>query len=291
MKFKDNMNAYSDGYWLSADGLRLHYRDYPGRADRPPLLCLPGLSRNARDFENLAERLAGEWRVLCPEMRGRGGSAYAPDWQTYTPLQYVTDVKALLEQAGIARFAAIGTSLGGLMTMLLAMTESSSIAGAMLNDIGPVLEIAGFERIRGYVGQGRSFADWTEAALALAKTQEVAYPDYQPDDWLAMARRLMITGADGRIVFDYDMKIGEALNQPSSGPAVDLWPGLEALADRPVLLVRGDLSDLLAAETLVEMRQRLPDAEVVTLSRIGHAPTLDEPEVTAAIDRWLAQVA
>ena len=296
------MKAYSDGYWQSADGLRLHYRDYPGRAatgdakggQRPPVVCLPGLTRNARDFENLAQRLAGHWRVLCPEMRGRSESDYATDGSSYNPLQYVADVNALLDQAGITRYVLVGTSLGGLMTMLLAMAANSTatdkIAGALLNDIGPVLESSGLVRIGGYVGQGQIFADWGEAADALAKTQAIAYPDYRADDWLAMARRVMRRGNDGRIAFDYDTKIAESFGQASARP-IDLWPGIDALARCPVLLVRGGLSDLLSADIFAQMRLRLPDAEAVTLPRIGHTPTLDEPEVTAAIDRWLAQVA
>jgi pimeloyl-ACP methyl ester carboxylesterase len=289
------MTAYSDHYWQTADGLRLHYRDYPGRADRPPIVCLPGLTRNARDFEILAQRLAGEWRVLCPELRGRGQSDYAPDWRTYNPGQYVADVTALFEQTGITRFVAVGTSLGGLMTLLLAMIDNRRIAGALLNDIGPVLEAAGLARIRTYVGQPRQFADWSQAATALAATQVVAYPDYQPADWLAMAQRVMIATATGEIVFDYDMQIGQAFSpehaNTGAGPEVDLWPAIDALAGRPVLLVRGGISELLSADTFEKMHQRLPEAETVTLPRIGHAPTLDEPEVTSAIARWLSQVA
>lgn len=288
------MGGYSDRWWQSADGLRLHYREYDARAganpDRPPLVCLPGLTRNARDFANLAERLSGQWRVLCPELRGRGQSEYAPDWQSYHVGQYIADIEALVAQAGVTRFVAVGTSLGGLMTMVMAMKDAGRIAGALLNDIGPVLEAAGLERIATYVGHAGHFSDWTQAAAALAATQAVAFPDYQPADWLAMARRVMIETGPGDIVFDYDMQIGAAFVQ-ASGPLPDLWPGLDALAGRPVLLVRGGLSELLAAGTFAQMRQRLPDAEAVVLPRIGHCPTLDEPELAAAIDRWLSQVA
>jgi pimeloyl-ACP methyl ester carboxylesterase len=293
------MTGYSDGWWQSADGLRLHYRDYPGGAakspGRPPIICLPGLTRNARDFENLAQRLAGAWRVLCPELRGRGHSEYAPDWQSYNPTQYVADIDALLAQTGITRFVAVGTSLGGLMTLIMAMQDNSRIAAALLNDIGPVLEPAGLARIGSYVGQARQFATWDQAAAALAETQAVAYPVYQPADWLAMARRVMIETAPGAIIFDYDMQIGLAFApdraNASSGPEVDLWPGIDALAGRPVLLVRGGISELLSAATFAKMHKQLPDAEAVTVPRIGHAPTLDEPEAVAAISRWLHQVA
>jgi pimeloyl-ACP methyl ester carboxylesterase len=285
------MSDFSDEYWTSRDGLKLHYRDYPGRADRPSLLCLPGLTRNARDFERLAQRLAGEWRVICPEMRGRGDSAYSKDSATYNPLQYVEDVTELFAQASIERVAAIGTSLGGLMTMVLAATQPDRVAGAVLNDIGPEIEAAGLERIGNYVGQGRTFPTWMHAARALEESQGAAYPDFELSDWLDLAKRVMTVGSNGRIVFDYDMKIAEPFKEAGSAAPPDLWPTLSGLHEKPVLLIRGALSDVMAEQTLARMQQHLPAAEALTLPRVGHAPTLDEPEVIAAIDRWLAKIA
>lgn len=284
------MTEFADCYWSSRDGLRLHYREYAGREDRPPVICLPGLTRNARDFENLAERLAGDWRVLCPELRGRGDSAYAKDSASYNPMQYAEDLTALLEETGIERFVAVGTSLGGLLTMLLAYTGPNRIAAALLNDIGPDIEEAGLARIRGYVGQGRSFATWMHAARAIEESQRIAYPDYRIDDWLAMAKRLMVLSDNGRIVFDYDMKIAQPFFEGGAAPDADLWPALDALAGWPLLFIRGELSDVLSTATLNAMLKRVPGAEAVTVARTGHAPTLDEPEVLAAIDRLLARV-
>jgi pimeloyl-ACP methyl ester carboxylesterase len=286
------MTEYTDHYWTSCDGLKLHYRDYAGdeSRDRPPVLCLPGLTRNARDFEVLAGRLAGEWRVICPEMRGRGDSAYAKDSASYNPLQYAQDLGALFEEAAITRFVAIGTSLGGLLTMVLAMTVPQMIAGAVLNDIGPVIEEAGLARIRDYVGQGRSFATWMHAARAMAESQGAAFPNNSIADWLAMAKRVMVVSGNGRIVFDYDMKIAEPFSQPEGVTGVDMWPGMDALAGRPLLFLRGELSDILSAGTLAAMAKRLPDAEAVTIPHVGHAPTLDEPEADAAIARLLAKI-
>lgn len=288
---------FSDCYWQSADDLRLHYRDYAGNGDsaRPPVLCLPGLTRNARDFGGLAQRLSsmagGGWRVICPDMRGRGDSAYSKNSATYNPMQYVADVHALLEQIGVTRFVAVGTSLGGLMTMIMAMIDPARIAGAVLNDIGPVIEQDGLDRIRDYVGQGRSFPTWMHAARGLEEGQGAFFPDYTITDWLAMAKRVMVLNSNGRIVFDYDMKIAEPFSQPGGEAGVDLWPGFEALGGRPVVMVRGALSDVLCAQTLVQMGQRLPAAEPVTIDRVGHAPTLDEAEAVSAIGRMLAQVA
>jgi pimeloyl-ACP methyl ester carboxylesterase len=284
------MTDFSDRYWTSRDGLKLHFRDYPGRGDRPPLLCLPGLTRNSRDFTNLADRFSGEWRVLCPEMRGRGDSDYSKESASYNPLQYVEDVTLLLAEEGIERFVAIGTSLGGLMTMAFAASAPERLAGALLNDVGPVLDPAGLARIAEYVGQGRSFPTWMHAARALEETHGAAYPKFEIADWLAMAKRTMILGSNGRVVFDYDMKIAEPFKQMDLNAQPELWPAFDKLAGRPVTLVRGARSDVLSEATFAEMKRRLPEAEALTIADVGHAPTLDEPEAIAAIERLLAKV-
>lgn len=283
--------AFADRFWTSRDGLKLHFRDYPGRDDRPPVLCLPGLTRNARDFSHVAEQLAGEWRVLCPDMRGRGDSAYAKDSATYNPMQYADDLVMLLEQEGIERFVSFGTSLGGLLTMIFAMTQPDRLAGVLLNDVGPEIDPAGLERIRSYVGQGRSFPTWMHAARSLEEAQGAVFPHYQIADWLATAKRCMVVGGNGRVVFDYDMKIAEPFSQPGGEAGVDMWPGIDGLKGRPVLLLRGGLSDILSPETLAKMAARLDDVEAVTVPNVGHAPMLDEPEAVAAIGRLLARIA
>ena len=286
------MPDYSDRFWTSRDGLKLHFRDYPGgQPGQPPLLCLPGLTRNARDFEDLANRLAPRWRVLCPDLRGRGDSEYAKDAASYNPLQYADDIEALVEAEALGGFVVIGTSLGGLLTMLLAARGTVSLKGAILNDVGPELDPAGIERIRGYVGQGRNFPTWIHAARALEEVQAECVPHFEIGDWLAMAKRGMVVGSNGRIHFDYDMKIAEPFGQPDPNPAPDLWPAFEALAGRPVLLLRGALSDLLAADVHAKMAQRLAGAAAITVAGVGHAPTLAEPEALAAIDVLLARVA
>jgi pimeloyl-ACP methyl ester carboxylesterase len=281
--------AYSIGEWTSADGLTLRYRDHPGRADRPPVLCIPGLTRNCRDYEPVAEALAGEWRVICVDLRGRGLSDYAKDSASYQPLQYAADVTALLDRLGIERAVMIGTSLGGVVTMLLAMTAPGRIAAAVLNDIGPEVEASGLARIRSYVGQGRSFPTWMHAARGLREQGGIAYPDFQLADWLRLAKRLMVVGPGGRIAFDYDMKIAEPFNAPAG--TFDMWPAFGALAGRPLLAVRGELSDILSAQTLERMKREVPELDTVTVERTGHAPTLEEPAAQQALARLLAKVA
>ncbi|RYY36401.1 MAG: alpha/beta hydrolase [Sphingomonadales bacterium] len=288
---------FTHKHWQSPDGLTLHFRDYPaashGDGQRPPIVCLHGLTRNARDFEALAPHLAaGGWRVLVPEMRGRGRSAYASDPASYAVPTYVGDLLALLEQENIARFVSVGTSMGGLITMGLAAIQPERIAAVVLNDVGPVVEMGGLEKIKQYVGQGGSFPTWVHAARALAEVHGATYPGYALADWLAMAKRTMVLVSNGRIAFDYDMKIAEpimAADEAAVPP--DLWPMLRALAGRPAVLVRGALSTILSSQTLDAMSKELPGARTVTVPAIGHAPTLDEPEVRAAIDAMLTEVA
>jgi len=294
--------ASSDTHtWLSRDGLTLSARIYPGDPARAPVVCLPGLTRNSRDFEDLAaaiSQVGGEYsgrRVICPDLRGRGCSQYSPASATYNPAQYLDDTLLMLADLGIDTFVAIGTSLGGLLTMMLASVVGARVLGAVLNDIGPEIDPAGLTRIRGYVGVAASFADWDAAARALATAQADVYPGLTHADWLRLARRMM-REQSGAIVFDYDMAIAEPFaadgnDDQGATPAPDLWPLFDALAGRPVLLVRGGVSDILSRETADAMAARHDGLELLTLPGIGHAPTLDEPVVRDAIARLLGQVA
>lgn len=277
--------TYEDRYWTSSDGLTLHYRNYPGPdgAGALPVLCMHGLTRNARDFAALAEVLSQTRRVIVPEMRGRGMSDYAPDSDTYNPLTYVQDVEKLLAEQGITRFAVVGTSMGGLMTMLMAAAQPGRMAAVVMNDIGPVVEAEGLARISGYVGQGRSYPTWVHAARGLADAHGAAFPDYDLDQWLDLAKRTMVVTQNGRISFDYDMAIAEPFAKPGNAAPANLWLAYEALRGVPMLLVRGELSDLLSPDTLKQMATRNPAMRIVIVPRVGHAPTLDEPEVRAAI--------
>ena len=285
------MAEWQDGYWWSNDNLRLHYRDYAGREDRPPIVCLPGLTRNARDYAGLAARLAGEWRVLCVDLRGRGESAYAKDPMTYVPLTYVQDIERLLSTLAIPRIVAIGTSLGGIVTMLLAAADRGRVAGAVLNDVGPEIAAGGLERIRGYVGRPASYPTWVHAARAVGEANGAVYPGFGLEDWLAMAKRLHRLTSAGRIVLDYDMRIAEPFRIPGNETGVSMWPALDALRSVPSLVVRGARSDILGADVADRMAAALDDGELVTVASVGHAPTLEEPEALAGIERMLAKVA
>jgi pimeloyl-ACP methyl ester carboxylesterase len=284
------MADWSDGWWTTSDGLRLHYRDYAGGSGRPPILCLPGLTRNARDFEGVADRLQGEWRLICVELRGRGQSDHARDPMSYVPPVYWQDTEALISALALERFILFGTSLGGLISMLIAMADNKRIAAALLNDIGPVLETRGLDHIRSYVGRSQSWPTWLHAARALCEMQRDRYPDWDTDQWLVYAKRLCKLNAGGRVVFDYDLRIAEPFKAPQGDSGFDLWTAFAALNGVPSLVVRGELSDLLSEATVERMLAESPGLEAVTVPRVGHAPTLDEPEAALAIDRLLARV-
>ena len=284
------MPAYENHYWVSEDGLKLHYRDYPGREDRPPILCMPGLTRNARDFEDLAARLSPERRVIAVSFRGRGKSEYAKDPMSYVPPTYVRDVQALLDELALPSVIAFGTSLGGIVTMLLAAAAPGRIAGALLNDVGPEIEPAGLGRIRAYVGKSNTWPTWMHAARAVAEANSEVYPGYEIEDWLAMAKRIYRLNSSGRIVLDYDMKIAEPFRVPGNEAAPDMWQALEQLKTVPVLILRGQRSDVLGAATADRMLKVLDKAELVTIPGVGHTPTLEEPDAVAAVDRLLARI-
>ncbi len=283
------MAVWTDRSWNSADGIKLHYRDYAGPHDRPPILCIPGLTRNARDFEPVADRHAGDWRVIAVDLRGRGDSGHDPNPVNYAPPVYVADLMKMLDQLGIADAVFVGTSLGGLCTMLLAATDNERIAGALLNDIGPEIDQAGIDRIGSYVGQDTRYASWDEAAAALAERNRGMFPNWGAGEWDRFVRR--VCREDGATIrFDYDMAIAQNFRLAAERPQVDAWPYYRALGGCPVTILRGELSDLLSAATAERMAIEIADAELVTVPDVGHTPSFEEPESIAAVDRLLERV-
>jgi len=280
---------WDDKYWTSAEGLKLYYRDYAGPSDRPPLLMLHGLTRNSRDFEDVAERYAGDWRVIAVDFRGRGNSQYDPDPANYQVPVYARDVLQLLDELGIEQAVFIATSLGGLVTMVIAIQAAQRIAGVMLNDVGPELDMTGIDRIKTYVGQPVLFSDWGDAAEKLHARLADVSPGYSREDWETFARRCCRETERG-VEFDYDMAIADPFKAANSEEPVDVWPFYRALAGRPVLVLRGANSDLLTESALNRMASEIPDVEIVTIPNVGHAPDLSEPEAVAAIDRLLERV-
>lgn len=280
-----------DGWYWSSDGLRLHFRQWDGPTDCPTLLCLPGLTRNSSDFADLAAQLSGRWRVVAVDLRGRGESAWPRDSLSYVPLTYLADLRLLIEAAGIGRFVALGSSLGGALALRLTVAHRAEMAGVILNDFGPDIEAAGLARLRANVGRSGNWPTWIHAARDLAGRNAAVHPDWTLTEWLAFAKRLCRLTAAGRIVFDYDQRIAEPFRLPNDDAGSDLWAALTTLADVPVLSLRGALSDVLGAAGQAAMQARLPHLTMVTVPDVGHAPSLDEPVALAAITTFLDDIA
>lgn len=284
---------YRSHHWRSACGtLDLFARDYvgPGTERGPALLLMHGLTRNSADFEPLAARLAGRYRLIVPDQRGRGRSAYDPEPANYRPDVYAGDMFALLGSLGLGQATLIGTSMGGLIAMVMAALQPDTVRAAVFNDIGPVLDPAGLARIGSYVGGGAPLANLVEAAAACRAINAEAFPGFGEEEWRDFARRTCRMREDGQFEFAYDPAIAAGFEGSSDTPQPDLWPLWDALSDKPVLVVRGALSDLLAPATVgaMEARHAGPFAAIEVPGR-GHAPLLDEPEALAAIEAFLAE--
>jgi pimeloyl-ACP methyl ester carboxylesterase len=286
--FPTSPDCFEPRHYSAVDGLRLYYRAYGSPlAPFPAVLCLTGITRNSKDFHDLACHLAAQGRrVICPDYRGRGLSGYDSDWRKYKPETYLEDLLQLLTIEGIDRFVAIGTSMGGLLTMGLAVARPAAVAAAVLNDIGPEIESGGMSRIVDYIGQDHPQPDWTAAVAHLKATYpELGLPDEQA--WLDLAKSTFREADDGLHV-DWDVTLARPLR--ADGAVPDLWPLYRALAHRPLLVIRGGRSDVLSDSCLAKMIAAKPDLIHVTLPGVGHAPMLDEPAALEAIDALFARL-
>lgn len=249
----------------------------------PPILCLHGLTRNHKDFRDLIEPLQGMGRrVVAIDVRGRGRSQRDPNSGNYNPLIYAQDVMGIMAHLGIARAVFIGTSMGGLITMIIGAFAPNLIAGAVLNDIGPEVDPAGIKRIQSYVGKMPKIKNWDEAALALKSAGSSTYPDRDFAFWLDFAKRNMIE-SEGGIVFDYDPAIANFASTPSDAPAPTMWEQFKAFETIPTAVIRGAFSDLLSADIVARMKVAKPDLITAEVPNVGHAPMLSEPEAWGAI--------
>ncbi len=289
--------AWQDGWYESADGLRLHWRELAGNAAWPTLLCIPGLTRNTVDFAALGDRLGGVCRIIAVDLRGRGDSAWPKDAATYVAESYGDDLAQLLVAADIDRFVALGASLGGLLALALVAAYPTRADGIILNDIGPVIAAKGLRRLSANVGRQGNWPTWVHAARDLWLRNADIYPDWGLAEWLVFAKRLCWLNPAGRIVFDYDPRIADAFRQPggaatdqATGQATDHWPAFAAVAGLPMLSLRGALSDVFDTATEAALAARLPGLTRVTVPGVGHAPTLAEPEAVAAISGFLAGI-
>jgi pimeloyl-ACP methyl ester carboxylesterase len=279
---------YIDLLYTSDDGLKLYARDYPGpNSDVPCVLCLPGLTRNSKDFDELALELSSRYRVICPDQRGRGRSEYDPQPDRYRPERYVQDMRTLLQVAGVQRTAVIGTSLGGLMAILMVALNADCISAVVLNDVGPEVDPRGIARIGSYVGKLAPVTTWPDAVQRTIDINGQAFPEFTQNDWLSMTANTFRV-ENGTPWSDYDPLISKGLAGGSATP--DLWPLFQCLTGKPTLVIRGELSDILSEETLSKMHQRIPEISSIQIERVGHAPTLNEDKARHAIHRLLEEI-
>ena len=286
--------GWQKNYVFTGDSVRLCWRDHHDLGvpeGRPALLCLAGLTRNGSDFAQLAESLGGQWRIVAPDLRGRGESGWARDSLTYVSLTYLRDLSLVLDAAGISRFVVIGSSLGGLLGLRLTTAHRAQMAGVVLNDIGPAIEPAGLKRLQANVGRGGNWDTWVHAARDLGARNAAIHPDWSLHDWLAFAKRLCRVGPQGRIIFDYDPRIAEPFRLPHGDAGADDWAAFDSLNGLPVLSLRAELSDVFSDTTQAQMQRRLPDLTAVTVPGVGHAPTLAEPAAAMALKQFLDMIA
>ena len=285
-----NDRIYEEHYVETADGVRLYCRDYPNGSARPPVLCLPGLTRNSRDFASLAARISEARRVICPDLRGRGRSGYDADWRNYHPGQYAADLWQLLDSLAVEEAVVIGTSLGGWMAMVLNYQQPGRIAAAVMNDIGPEADPDGIARVTATAGRLAVVDTMAEAIEQAKSVYSIAFPDWNDEQWQFYTETTYRQLDDGTFDLNFDRNIGHAAREGVSGLDVDPWAMFDNLADVPTLLIHGVLSDILTEPIIARMRERKPDLNIAPVRNRGHAPLLDEQEAVDAIATFLETV-
>lgn len=284
--------SFRDFYFHCQDGLKLYARDYGERTSpNLPVVCLPGLTRNSKDFHDLAEHLSQNRRVICADFRGRGKSEYASSWTAYTPQAEARDTFDLMAALGVQHAHIIGTSRGGLVAMHMALQRPGALQSVVLNDVGPEVDPAGVQRIMGYAGKMAAPESWEMAAITIRQMNDRYFPNLPGDEWHKFAR-MTFKDEDGKPAMDYDMAIGKSLARAAKllrGKIPTMWGEFKGLSHAPVLLVRGENSDLLSREIAERMGNAHPNMTLVTAKDRGHAPFLNEPEVVSAIDAFLDQ--
>lgn len=291
------MANFISRFFPAPDGLQLHARDHAalsGGETHLPVVCLPGLSRNARDFHQLALLISQDSqtprRVLALDYRGRGLSAYDENPANYNVVTECNDVIAVCTALGIQRAVFIGTSRGGLILHVMAAMQPDLIAGAVLNDIGPEIEAVGLQEIRDYLAQRSNPATFDEAADTLERIHGPTFPALTRVDWLDMAD-VIYREKDGRVVADHDAALADQLQAIDfSKPLPTLWPQFDLLAQKPLLVVRGEHSRLFSEKTLGQMKMRAPTVEGVTAKGQGHAPLLHRSDVYGTVRTFLSRL-
>ena len=280
--------AFEERTYHAQDGRRLYYRDYGDPLSTPtPLLCLSGLTRNCKDFDRMARRLAASRRVVCPDYRGRGRSDYDNDWRSYTPRATLADVRQLMIAADLHHVVICGVSFGGLLAMALSIIAPTALVGVILNDVGPDVSADGKERILDYIGRDHPQPDWPTAIAEMRRN--FPYLSHETEeDWRLFTEASFREGTDGQLHVNYDINLVRPFRAPEEEE--DIWCLFGGLRHVPVLAIRGGESDVLSAATLARMAEVKPDLAHLTLPGIGHTPSLNEAESERAIDDFLLRV-
>ena len=280
--------GFTEHHYKASDGLSLYYRRYGSGKDA--IICLPGLTRNSKDFHEVATHLSSRYCVLSLDLRGRGQSDWDPDWRNYHPATYISDTWTLLDQLGFSSFIFLGTSLGGLLAMLMASQQAKRIRAVILNDVGPEADPAGYKRILASFDQQFEVKEWRDAALNCKRSYQAALPDMDAEFWHDFAHKNYREGEGGRPEVECDPKIGEAIRKGDlsriAGIQVDPWAAFSAVT-MPCLVLRGELSDILSAEIVQRMKKVKPALKTAVIPNRGHAPLLREAESLLAIDGFL----
>lgn len=276
-------------FYKSHDGLNLFYRSNGDNKSGIPILCLPGITRNSRDFEDIAEHLASAHRVIVVDFRGRGFSDRDTNWRNYHPQTYVDDVVRLLDHLDLNRVILLGTSLGGLVSTILSAQHGDRVAGVILNDIGPEIGAAGLERIKSYIGKMPPVRSWDEAAAQAEEIYGHAWPGLSDDMWQRIARRGYRENDDGVPELDIDPAIGDAARTVGTG-LIDPWKMFDGLATLPLLVIQGATSDILTDDIVSAMKARKPDLQHLKVANRGHPVLLDEPECIRTIDTFVGEI-
>ncbi len=266
------------------DGLTL---DYKIEGEGKPLLCLPGLTRDLYDFDELAGAMRGEAQVIRLTMRGRGRSGWATDYTSYNIVQEARDAVEFMDFLGLEKATIVGTSRGGFNAMILAATAPERLAGVLLNDIGPELMQGGIGDIMDRIGKPPEAQSLAALVACMKGDMRADFPDLTEAKWAELAQRWFVV-SDGDVALNYDPGIGKAMHEQAQGEAPDLWGLFDLMAGVPLALLRGANSDLLSAETAAQMQSRRPDMLYAEVPNRGHIPFLDEPESLSVIRELLA---
>lgn len=285
-------NIWQEFSCRTMDDLTIRGRDYGERlSDNMPLVCLPGLTRSTRDFDAIATAISQDpeapRRVLTLDYRGRGRSDYDPNWQNYHPLTEAQDVLNAITAAGLQDVAILGTSRGGIIAMILGALRPTILKGVILHDIGPTIDVTGLIKIKNYVSQMPQPRNWQDAADIMRTVHRGSFPNYTADDWMNAAR-LTFADKDGAPVVDFDRGLIKTLESISADDLPpDLWPQFMSLRAKPLLVIRGGISDLCSKETLEKMDRAHPTMKSVTVPDQGHVPSLLYPPALEAIRSFL----